>query len=276
MRYSRRPTIQPDSDWSDEKLIEALDEAYGDASWIDRKRLLAEIRDPATSWDDALRYYFNIRTTGAGRAVDPLIWDALAKRQDVPAGTRIGLGFDGSISRDATVLRACTADGYHFLIRKWERPPGVLDWHVDRTDVNATIAETFASYDVGLMICDPPMWTTEIMSWAEAFGEERVIELYTNQARRFAPAVDRWLTAIREGTLTHDGDPFTAENVKSAHLQKVRLTDSDDDARTMYVMIRGEENRRIDAAVADVLAHEAAMTMPKVEPVETRPMIRFG
>jgi hypothetical protein len=35
----------------------------------------------------------------------------------------------------------------------------------------------------------------------------------------------------------------------------------------MYVLVRGEENRRIDGAVADVLANEAAMTMPPKEPV---------
>jgi hypothetical protein len=271
MFYAIRPAKTPDSDWPDEKLLACLNEVYGDAWWIDRRRLLAEIRDPATSWDDALRYYFNIRTSGAGRAVDPLAWDALAKPRDVPAGTRIGLGFDGSISRDATVLRGCTADGYRFLIRKWERPQNAgPEWKVDRVDVDSEVARAFATYDVGLMICDPPMWWTEMETWADRYrlsdGTERVIALDTNQARRFAPAVGRWLTAVSEGTAVHDGDPFTSENVKSAHLKKVRLADQDDDGRTMYVLVRGEENRRIDGAVADVLANEAAMTMPPKEP----------
>lgn len=111
LHYAVRPIVEPLPEWSDEQRLGALNEVYGDARWIDRQRILREIRDPATDWDDALRYYFNIRTAGSGRAIDPRRWDALAIPQDVPAGTPIGLGFDGSISRDATVLRGCTADG---------------------------------------------------------------------------------------------------------------------------------------------------------------------
>ncbi len=263
MHYARRPAAEPDPGWSDEQLRTSLAEAYGDARWVDLDRIVKEIRDPATSWDDVVRYYFNIRSAGSGRAVDPRVWDALAKPRDVPAGTRIGLGFDGSISRDATVLRGCTADGYSFLVRAWVRPADAVDWTVDRTDVHQTVAETFATYDVGLMLCDPPRWWTEIDDWAERYGPERVLALDTNQARRFAPATDRWLTAIREGSHTHDGDPITDLHVKAAHLRKVRTGDEDDDGRTRYVLIKGDDRGRIDAAVADVLAHEAAKTMPE-------------
>jgi hypothetical protein len=43
----------------------------------------------------------------------------------------------------------------------------------------------------------------------------------------------------------------------------VRLSDDADDQRTHYVLVKGEDGGRIDGAVADVLAHEAAMTMPE-------------
>jgi hypothetical protein len=42
----------------------------------------------------------------------------------------------------------------------------------------------------------------------------------------------------------------------------VRITDDADDGRTHYVLVKGEDGKRIDAAVADVLAFQAAMTMP--------------
>ena len=122
LHYARRPPVEPSPEWSDDQLLAALAATYGDAFWIDLRRILAEIRDPATSWDDTIRFYFNIRSAGAGRAVDPRVWDALALPREVPAGTPIGLGFDGSISRDATVLRGCTRDGHSFLIRAWVRP----------------------------------------------------------------------------------------------------------------------------------------------------------
>jgi hypothetical protein len=270
MLYARRPVVEPDPNWPDARLIASLDATYGDAFWIDRRRLVAEIRDPATSWDDALRYYFNIRTAGTGRAVDPRLWDALALSRDVPDGTPIGLGFDGSVSRDSTFLRGCTTDGYGFIVGHWQRPEGApLDWTVNRIDVNERIAWAFEHYRVGRMYCDPPFWRTEVEGWARQYGEEIVIALDTNQSRRFAPAVDRWLTALREGTHTHDGDALTAEHVKATHLRKVAAAEDEADGRTKYVLIKGDDRRRIDGAVADVLAHEAAMTMPDTNQPET-------
>lgn len=278
LHYIRRPSREPQPDDDDATLTAALDEAYGDAYWIDRARLVSEIRDPSTAWDDALRFYFNIRVAGSGRAVDPRLWDQLAKPRDVPTQTVIGLGFDGSISRDATVLRGCTQDGHSFLIRAWVRPKGVLDWSVNRTEVHEAVAEAFARYRVGRMFCDPPKWWTEIEGWREQYGvddngDDIVMALDTNVSRRFAPAVDRWLVALREGTHTHDDDELTNEHVKSSHLRKVRVNESDDDGRTSYVLIKGEEGRRIDAAVADVLAYEAAMTMP--DPTEKEVMVAW-
>jgi hypothetical protein len=275
-----RPLKEPQPDWSDDQMMEALRRVYGDAVWVDLDRILADIRDPATEWSDALRFFFNVRTAGQGRAVDPLVWDKLGKPVDVPAKTRVGLGFDGSISRDATVLRGCTQDGYSFLIRAWVRPKGAEDWSVPRQEVHDEVDRAFALYDVGQMLCDPPKWDTEIEGWAAKYPDrdgkpKRVLKFDTNQARRFAPAVDRWLTGLREGSHTHDADPLTDLHVKAAHLRKVRLADEEDDGRTRYVLIKGDDGGRIDAAVADVLAYEAAMTMPEPDPVVAARFIPF-
>jgi hypothetical protein len=279
LHYATRPVTEPQPDWSDAQLLAALAEAYGDSHWVPQDRLLKDIRDPSTDWDDALRYFFNIRTVGSGRAVDPRRWDAMAKPRDVPAGSPIGLGFDGSISRDATVLRGCTADGYSFNLGIWQRPPGVVEWTVPRSEVHQAVDEAFARYKVGRMLCDTPKWWTEIEGWQEKYGEDSAGEpivrpLDTNQSRKFGPAVDRWLTALREGTHTHDGDELTSEHVRAAHLQKVRDAADETDGRTMYVLVKGEEKQRIDAAVTDVLAYEAAMTMPEI--VEKEPLAAWG
>lgn len=260
LHLARRPSVIPDPRWTDARLKTALAEVYGDAVWIDLDRLVREIRDPATSWDDALRFYFNVRSAGAGRAVDPRVWASLAKPREVPPGTRIGLGFDGSISQDATVLRGCTADGYSFNIETWVRPPGAMDWRVDRRAVGQAVARAFETYSVGRMLCDPFKWQTEIEDWAVALGD--AVELLdTNSPAKFAPVVDRWLTGIREASHTHDGDPVVDLHVTSAHLRKVRIGDEEGDGRTRYVLIKGDDHGRIDGAVADALAYEAALTM---------------
>jgi len=279
LHHARRPTTTPDPSWSDDRLESELRHVYTNVPWVNPRRLVADIRKPTSAWDDSLRLFFNVRTSGAGRAVDPRLWDLRRLPVEVPEGTRIGVGFDGSISQDATVLRGCTADGYSFLIGAWERPSGLdldawfrahpdaVEWMVDRTEVHQAVAETFARYDVGLMFCDTPKWYSEIEGWAARYGEDRVIAFDTNVSRRFAPAVDRWLTALREGAHTHDGDPLTDRHVKAAHLRSVRLSDDEADGRTRYVLVKGEDRGRIDAAVTDVLAHEAAMTMAPADVV---------
>lgn len=223
----------------------------------------------------ARRFYGNERVAGAGHAVDPDAWDALARDGrdaehpliEVPAGTEIGLGFDGSQYSDATVLRGCTREGYSFDLGVWLP---TQDAPVPRAEVHEAVAKAFATYRVGLMLCDPPKWWTEIDEWEKQYGKNAddkpiVQKLDTNQARRFAPAVDRWLTGIAEKTHTHDGETLTTEHVKAAHKQKVHLAEVEGD-RTMYVLVKGSDKRRIDGAVADVLAHEAAMTMPETIP----------
>ena len=114
---------------------------------------------------------------------------------------------------------------------------------------------------VAVLLYAPPFWRTEGESWARRWGEDRVLMLDTNQPRRFAPAVDRWRSAIAQGTHTHDGDPLTTAHVLAARLRAVRLTDGLDDGRSQHVLVKGEEGDRIDGAVADVLAYQAAMTM---------------
>jgi hypothetical protein len=241
-------------------MLEQLEIVYHGVPWAHPPRLLKEIQDGETSWEDALRFYFNVRSPGSTRAVDPRRWDAQAKPRDVAEGTAIGVGFDGSTSHDATVLRGCTADGYRFTLGRWSRPPGVLEWTVPRAEVDEVVAATFARYRVGKMLADPPGWRTEIERWQERYGDEVVIALDTNQARRMAPIVDRWRTGIANGEGTHDADEFVTAQVKACRLKKVHLADGDDD-RTMYMLGKDGQVGN-DSAVADALAYEAAMTMP--------------
>ncbi len=266
LHYAHRPSVEPDPAWSDEQLLTSLGEVYRGVPWAEPPRLLREIRKSATTWDDALQFFFNTRTRAGGRAVDPRRWDDELARDDgpPPAGTVIGIGFDGSISRDATVLRGCTREGYSFAIASWERKPeDGPDWNVPREDVHQAVAEAFARWRVGRMFCDPPKWWTEIEQWAAKYGEDIVLKLDTNQERRFGPACDRWLTMVREGSHTHDGDELASRHVKAAHLRATGTRDPDNDQRVLQVMVKGEDRQRIDGAVADVLALEAAMTMPE-------------
>lgn len=249
-------------------LRRALKVAYGDAKWVDLTRVIAEIQDPATEPADARRFYLNQLVKGEWQAIDPHRWAELARPDIVvPDGARIGVGFDGSISDDATALRGCTEDGHRFTIAVWEKPLGApRGWRVPRLEVHAKVAETFERYDVGRMLCDPPKWWSEIETWMDRWNtgpveDARVVIFDTNSTRRMAAACDRYLTAHAERSSTHDGEPVATRHVLAMAKKKVRVHDPDDDGRTRYVFIKMDV-RKIDAGIADVLALEAAQTMP--------------
>lgn len=262
-------------DLTDKRAVKAaLKVAYGDASWVPLDRIVAEIQDPATDPADARRFYLNQLVAGAAAAVDPRRWAELGTGRRPDDGARIAVGFDGSISHDATALVGCTADGVLFPIRVWERPlNAAADWRIPRLEVEDVVADTFGRFDVGRMLCDPPKWHTEVERWAERWNAGRttddaiVIAFDTNSERRMAPACDRFTTALREGSVTHTADPVLTAHALAMFRKKVRASAEDDDGRTRYVFVKGDGGRKIDAGIAAVLALEAAMTMP--EPVAT-------
>lgn len=208
--------------------------------------------DPA----QAQRFYGNKLVSGAGHAVDAETWDDLGRHAGRPAtGTEIGLGFAGG------ALHGCTRDGYGFELR----PTGTA-----REDVLDAVAAAFKTYRVGRMFGDPRKWLTELEAWQaehgkDANGKPVVLPFDVDVQTRWAPAFDRWLVALDEGTHTHDDDPITNDQVKSANKRKVRLAEVETD-RTMYLLVRGSDQAPIHDAVADVLAYEAAMTMADEAP----------
>ncbi|PXY25157.1 hypothetical protein BAY59_24330 [Prauserella coralliicola] len=263
------PLVKEDD--SDETLKAALKVAYGDSWWVDLDRLVADIRDPETPWEDSCRFFFNWNVDDRQKAVAQKQWAGLAKPDVVvPAGTRIGLGFDGSISDDCTVLIGCAEiDGepHEFEIEIWSRPKRApKGWRIPRRDVQARVREVFSYYDVGLMLCDPAKWQTEIEGWAEEFGEERVVFFDTNQPIRMSRACDRFSTTLAEGAFSHDGSETFTRHVLAMHKRKVRVRDEDEDGRTKFVFVKGPEREKIDGGIGGVLALEAFSTMPEAEP----------
>lgn len=253
---------------SDETLKAALKVAYGDSWWIDLGRIVAEVRDPETTWEDAQRFSFNHNVDDRTKAVETRRWETDLARADivVPAGAYVGLGFDGSISDDCTALIGCTlieGKPHVFDIEIWQRPANASrGWRMPRKDIRARIDEAFAYYTVGLMLCDPAKWQTEIEDLAETYGEDTVVIFDTNSPTRMWRACDRFSTAVAEGSLSHDGTSVLTAQVLALHKRKVRVRDDEADGRTKYVFVKGPNRDKIDAGIGAVLALEAAMTMP--------------
>jgi hypothetical protein len=190
--------------------------------------------------------------------MDPAHWEARESPRDVPDGTPVVLGFDGSDVNDWTAIRAETADGYQFtpvygpdgLPCIWD--PAEFSGQVPRLEVDAAVREMFDRYAVARMYADPPDWETEIDGWAEQLGDKKVIRWYTSRITRVHPACERLLTDVTkaETTFAHDGCRLTALHVgnarKSARPAK------------RYVLAKPSDAQKIDLAMCSVLAHQAA------------------
>lgn len=246
----------------DPALEKALRHVYGPfIEAMDLDRLKAEVRDPTADENEQRRYFLNERRAGSACWLDPAKWAALADATVVVAdGQPVALGFDGSISRDASALVGCTRDGHLFVVEMWERPQGPAGegWVVPTDEVDQAVRTAFGRFIVARMYGDPAWWRGWLSSWAEEYGKDIVAEFPTNSAGRMAPAVEAFDTAVRTKELSHDGDSRLARHIANAHKLYVRLR-VDDGERLPFVIQKDRPHspRKIDGAVASVLAYAA-------------------
>lgn len=246
-----------------------LKHAYGDSYWVDLDRIDADVTDLIAKGElgQAERFYGN----RVGKLADAYFdADAYAKvtdaRVQVPDGAAITVGFDGSQSDDWTVLRArwVREDGtvHGFMPAFTDGTP--MRWNpaehsgiVPPAAVSAAVEHLFARYRVLRMYCDPPFWQTEIDEWATRWPEQ-VIRWETYRIRQMSAALERLRTDVGNAArqsrvdrrLSLDGDAVTTDHVRRA--RSVRRSGG-------VIIGKPSQAEKIDLAVADALAHEAAV-----------------
>jgi hypothetical protein len=231
--------------------------ARGDSTWLDLETHVATILDPKSREGLSRRFYFNQIVAGEDVWLKRADWDALAAPREVPDGTPIVLGFDGSDSDDWTALRAETEDGYQFTPRFREGPLMIWDpqqhgGYVPRGQVNAAVAELHSRYKVVRQYNDPPFWQSEIDEWAARFGDKVVVRWATFRTRQMAEALERFRTDVYTVKFHHDGCLITSKHVANAH----------SDPRPQGLLIRKDKpvsKNKIDAVMSSALTHEAAL-----------------
>lgn len=226
----------------------------------------------------AERFYGNGMKAGAGTWLDEIQpWKDRANPREVPDGTAVVLGFDGSDLDDWTAIRAETEDGYQFtptygplkLPTIWN--PADWDGQAPRLEVDDAMAELMGRYKVARLYADPPYWTTEVDGWAAKYGEKVVLRWYTQRPTQMQAAAERLKTDIykADSTFTHDGCGLTEEHVEATHKEE-RAGGTKDNPR--YVLTKPEDGRKIDACITSILCHEAAgdVTAAKAWPKRIR------
>lgn len=243
-----------------EGIREAVKEASGPAvAWSDIEAIVDQWQDPAADRSYLERVWLNRVVRAAERAFDVELWKQRAKLGFVPPeGSRITLGFDGSRYNDATAIVATHIEtGYQWLVGLWEPPYNVQDWEVPVTEVEQAVADVFQRYDVWRMYADPPYWETYIARWAGEYGEQRVLEWWTNRQKPMAYAIKSFVNAIAGGELSHDGNPHLARHIGNACRRMLNIRDEEGKALWTIYKERPDSPHKIDAAMAAILSWEA-------------------
>lgn len=228
---------------------------YAGSHWVDLDVIEAEAAellevDP----EQAERFYGNRLVVGRGAWMPDGLWES-TERSDVHVaeGAPVCLGFDGSESDDWTSIRGETLDGHRFTPtygpdrRPTTWKPQQWGGSIPRPEVRVAVEELFRRYRVSRMYADPPGWDSDVDDWALRYGEA-VIAWPTYRTKQMHEALRRSLTDLASGT--HDADPDAALCVGNAR-RKAAPGDR-------YVLAKPDQARKIDVAMADVLAHEAA------------------
>jgi phage terminase large subunit-like protein len=164
-------------------------------------------------------------------------------------GTEVVLAFDGSFNGDTTVLTVATvAERPHVdVVELWE----AAGTQVPIVDVEAAIRQACRRWRVLEIAADPFRWARSLQLLD---GEGLPVLEYPQSPGRMTPATARFYEAVINGALTHSGDSRLARHVGNAVLRE--------DARgARLAKERKDSPRRIDAAVAAVMAHDRAAAL---------------
>lgn len=230
------------------ELREAIRQA-NPASFIDIDQVAARYEIDRVHEAEFRRYYLNQWVTGTDTWLPAGVWND-CYQAGVPAeGEEIVAAFDGSHNNDSTALIGCTPAGHLFTIGVWEKPDNDPNWKVPRSEVDAAVDDMFQKWDVLELACDPARWTLYMDEWSERYGEDRVVE-FPQSRPRMAPATAKFYDATVGGLLTHDGSPTLTRHVANATVKPI--------PNGRYVLQKDHPDRKIDAAVAAVMAFDRA------------------
>ena len=242
------------------QLRAAVVEAAGPtAGWRDIEGICEQWQSPKADREYLERVYLNRPIATAAQAFNATAWRLGTRGDHLPAAKgKITLGFDGSLSEDATALVATElATGYQWAVGIWEKPLLVEGWTVPKGEVDVAVRATFEQFDVVRMYADPSKWEGELAAWAGAFGAKRVTAWSTTLYRKMATALKAYALAIDAGEVTHSDDPVFARHIGSAQRHLLLFRDDDDSPLWLITKDRPGSANKIDAAMAGCLSWRA-------------------
>jgi len=216
------------------------------ASWVTLERLETLHRTlPPASWE---RYHLNrAPQRGAGAAFRADQWAACAGQPEIDPEKPCVVAVDASLRRDHTaVVLDQYRDGVHHVLLWTFRPEDDPAGIVDHDAVGALVRDLCEQYYVTRAVCDRAYF---VRSMRELAAAGLPIEDFAQTNQAMARACQRLYDAVAGGRLRHGGDPVLAEHVLGAGMKETPFG---------WRLVKLEEDRRIDAAIALAMAVDAA------------------
>ena len=251
---SQAPPVKDPKDRAE--LLPALTVVYADAPWVDVDRVVDDSMDDDLTPAQVRRFFLNQRVASESRLVDSALLDQRVVVDELVDGDPVAVGFDGSLSRDATaVVLVHMVTGRAFLAGVWERPPFAdRGWEVPRDQVQDLLRRVFGRFRVARMKADPSWWREELAGWQQTYGRDVVDRFPVSQSLVVSQAVEAVQSSFRGGQLTVDGSAGSARLVE--HLGAATTVT---DAAGRLALVKPDDGRRIDCAAALVYAWQARL-----------------
>ena len=207
-----------------------------------------------------IRYRLNGWTKAENSWLPAGVFEGLASERRLEPGEPVVLGFDGAWQSDSTALVACSVEEPRHIeiIGLWEKPDdqSAMGWRTPVHEVYSTITDAFEKFSVVELAADPWRFEQSLASLAEEGYP--VVEFPTGSVQRMTQATQAMFDAVIDGRLSHSGDPALIRHFSNAVLRE--------DARGARVTKdRRGSTRKIDAAVAAIIAHHRAVSWREVE-----------
>lgn len=243
-----------------ERLRAGIMVARGDSHWLPVDAIIESVLDVKNPVTESRRKFLNQVNASEDSWIAPYEWDAVAEPVKLEKGDRVTLGFDGSKSNDWTALVACRVeDGALFPIKVWN-PLKYENEQVPREDVDATVRSCFERYDVVAFRADVKEFEAYVDQWGQDFKKRMKVNAtpgnpiafdMRGQTKRFGLDCERFLDAVWERELCHNGDPLLRQHVLNARRHPTQF-----DSISIRKASK-DSSKKIDAAVCAVLAFGA-------------------
>jgi phage terminase large subunit-like protein len=239
------------------RLRAGIEIARGDSYWLPIDAIVESVLDVKNQITESRRKFLNQVNASEDSWIAPYEWDAVRSDVTLVKGDMITLGFDGSKSNDWTALVACRVeDGALFPIKVWN-PANYLNEEVPREDVDAQVRNVFSSYDVVAFRADVKEFEAYVDQWGRDFRKKMKVNAtpgnpiafdMRGQTKRFGLDCERFLDAVWEHELCHNGDATLRQHILNARRHPTQF-----DSISIRKASK-DSSRKIDAAVASVLA----------------------